>query len=606
MFAASANSAESIQFPDWAGWLLIFATGALMAYWTWGAWPDVVIDFGRELYVAWRLTEGDVLYRDLAYFNGPLSPYINMIWFRLFGVGLRTLVLCNLFLLACFVVLLYQMLNDISDRTSAVLGSVVFLLIFAFLQLLTVGNFNFITPYSHETTHGIMLAFASLYCLWGYDRNGSVRLLAISGLALGLVTLTKVELFVGALVTDFVFLIMLAIDRKSGFAETARCFLIFTSAGLAPLMGSVFLLSMAMPFPEAVSATSGAWINALNQEVTTMYFYRHGMGLVRPAENLLDLLIWFAWYIAILGPAVWIGLSRRLSAGRKMVFGIGWAAIISCAIIFRADQISWLTAFRPLPLMMMIALAALGIRWLYRRNPTAEQRSIARLFSIFVLALVLLGKMLLNVRLYQYGFFLAMPATILTIIILLFWLPKILAALGGAGFPVRMTGAAVITLTISVYLLIADTAYQRLMDTVGHGGDEFRADYRGPMTNRILEHIETHVDPRKTLTVLPEGVMLNYLSRRSSSIPYFTFIPPEMAMFGEDTILESLQDEPPDFIVIVHRDTSTYGYRYRFFGVHYGQKMMAWARKNYRVIEQVGATPLESSEFGMQLLARKW
>lgn len=120
MFAASANSAESIQFPDWAGWLLIFATGALMAYWTWGAWPDVVIDFGRELYVAWRLTEGDVLYRDLAYFNGPLSPYINMIWFRLFGVGLRTLVLCNLFLLACFVVLLYQMLNDISDRTRPV------------------------------------------------------------------------------------------------------------------------------------------------------------------------------------------------------------------------------------------------------------------------------------------------------------------------------------------------------------------------------------------------------------------------------------------------------------------------------------------------------
>ena len=79
-----------------------------MLAWTWGTWPNVLVDFGRELYVPWRLAEGEVLYRDIAYFNGPLSPYLNALWFRLFGVGLRTLVVCNGLLLVGVLVLLYR------------------------------------------------------------------------------------------------------------------------------------------------------------------------------------------------------------------------------------------------------------------------------------------------------------------------------------------------------------------------------------------------------------------------------------------------------------------------------------------------------------------
>ena len=66
-----------------AGPLTIALAGAAMLAWTWGTWPNVLVDFGRELYVPWRLTEGEVLYRDIAYFTGPLSPYLNALWFRL-------------------------------------------------------------------------------------------------------------------------------------------------------------------------------------------------------------------------------------------------------------------------------------------------------------------------------------------------------------------------------------------------------------------------------------------------------------------------------------------------------------------------------------------
>ena len=65
-----------------AGWLAI----------SWRKWPDVIVDFGRELYIPWRLSEGAVLYRDVDDVYGPLSQYFNAGLFRLFGPGLMIVV----------------------------------------------------------------------------------------------------------------------------------------------------------------------------------------------------------------------------------------------------------------------------------------------------------------------------------------------------------------------------------------------------------------------------------------------------------------------------------------------------------------------------------
>ncbi len=138
------------SLPGWVDGLLILAVGIAMAIWSWGTWPDVLIDFGRELYVPWRITEGDALYRDLSYFNGPLSPYLNAGFFRLFGTQFLTLVLCNLVLLGAVTGLLYHMVRDIADRLAATSACIAFLSLFAFSQYVGIGNYNFIVPYSHE------------------------------------------------------------------------------------------------------------------------------------------------------------------------------------------------------------------------------------------------------------------------------------------------------------------------------------------------------------------------------------------------------------------------------------------------------------------------
>jgi hypothetical protein len=137
----------------WWDALILAAIGGCMTAWTWLTWPDILVDFGRELYVPWRLVAGADLYTDLAYFNGPLSPYFNALWFRVFGESVQTLVAVNLVVLALITWALYWTLSHAASRFSALAATAAFLAGLAFIRT----NYNFVAPYSHELTHGILI-----------------------------------------------------------------------------------------------------------------------------------------------------------------------------------------------------------------------------------------------------------------------------------------------------------------------------------------------------------------------------------------------------------------------------------------------------------------
>ena len=64
------------------------------------------------------------------------------------------------------------------------------------------------------------------------------------------------------------------------------------------------------------------------------------------------------------------------------------------------------------------------------------------------------------------------------------------------------------------------------------------------MVNAALSAIASRIQSNQTLTVLPEGVMLNYLSRRTSSVPLMNFMPLEFTLYGEDHISEAFRAHP--------------------------------------------------------------
>lgn len=129
---------------------------------------------------------------------------------------------------------------------------------------------------------------------------------------------------------------------------------------------------------------------------------------------------------------------------------------------------------------------------------------------------------------------------------------------------------------------------------------------RGEVARKTLAAIEKLIPPDATMVTMPEGVMLNYLTRRRNPTPYINFMPVELAIFGEDEILRSLEDTRPDYVVLVHKRTEEYGYPLFGADPNFGKRTLDWVYREYAPVGLIGFAPLQKEEnFGVRIMRRK-
>lgn len=570
--------------------LILLGVGVVMLVWTWGAWLHPVIDFGRELYVPWQITEGKVLFRDLAWFNGPLSQYINAGLFSVFGVGLRTLVVGNVVFLAGVLVVLYHWIAGVSDRLTATVATGLAIFLFGFSQLDQVPNFNWVCPYSHELTHGVGLSILTLFLLTRWLRRPALVPLGIAGLAAGLVVLTKPEVLLA---------LLLAVAATFGLAWSARPrdpgrllrhAAVFAGLALiAPLL-AFGLLASAMPAGQAWRGVLGGWAHVFDARISALAFYRSGLGTDDPSSRLQAIAQWTGWWMLVIAPPVVVCLLLRRPFRWRPV--LAWALAGSVFALFYRPTILWAYAYTPLPFVcLFLAAVAAWQFWQNRGDPRAREGPATRLVML-VLATALLAKIALNARVHHYGFALSMLAVTVCVTALLAWLPARVSAAGGYGTGVRIASSGILLIVVVGSARIFALRIERNTHVVSAGVDAFRADrVRGPVLDVVVKTLR-RLEQKTTLVVLPEGVMLNYLARVVNPTRFVSFMPPEVLMFGEDRMLEALRAGAPDAIVLVNRTTEEYGLP--LFGRDYGQRIRRWVGENYR--------PLEEAKFGREPL----
>jgi hypothetical protein len=591
-------------FPRWCDGFIIMLAAGLMLAWTWRTWPDPLVDFGRELYVPWQITMGRVLYRDIAYFNGPLSPYVNALWMRLLGVSLTTLIVANLTVLAAVLALLYALLDAAASRVAALLGALLFVTLFAFGRLVTIGNYNFVCPYSHEITHGVALSLGALACLH-LPQTLRTRNIAGSALLMGLVFLTKAEVALACFIAvagGFA----LRMAGQNSLLRRKLTTVLFGGA-VAPGVLSFALLSVRMPISTALRGVLGSFYWALASKVSSLPFYRAGLGLDNLPANLVQMGVGAALLVAAALVATGAGFfaPRITSANHsKPAALLGFAAAAAVGILTVHSPYWFVSVPKALPL----ATAFFVVVWFlaFHREPRLTERSrvlaLRVAFSLF--ALSLLAKMIFNVRLYHYGFALAMPAMLLLLAAFTSWGPRFLAARGADGGVVCAIGFALACIMAFTYLSAMSPLLKSERYRVGTGSDTFLADDRGAAVQLALHWIDRTMPAGATLAVLPEGAMINYLARRSNSTPYVNLMPPEVIIFGEGRVLREFKSRPPDFVLLCHKDTTEYGLP--LFGHDYGQSLAAWVHENYDELVLIGDRPLEDPQrFGMLLLRRR-
>src|SRR5689334_2506069 len=159
LFSSRGYATKPRRWPALLGMLIVTIVLSGMCWRYWLRMPDPLIDYGREIYVPWRLSfSGEVLYRDIQFFNGPLSAYVHAGLFRiakpLGGATLQNIKLFNAIVTWAIAMLLYRLVRGLTDGDdiAATVAGISYVVLFA-LQQYGTANFNNITPYSYELPH---------------------------------------------------------------------------------------------------------------------------------------------------------------------------------------------------------------------------------------------------------------------------------------------------------------------------------------------------------------------------------------------------------------------------------------------------------------------
>lgn len=543
---------------------------------SWHQWADLFLDSGYDLYAFWQLSTGKLLYRDISYYHGPLSPLFCAWVFRLFGVSIETLAITSFLLVVVMAVLIYEIFRSVGDVTTALAVSLFFLVVFAFSQYIPIANFNFIFPYKFEALHGTLILVALIYFL---SKDTAIAALC-AGVLAGSAIMTSAEIVLAGAGLSLLGLFYLPHRARIAFVATVP---------VVPIIFLVYLRTY-LAWDEAFTYCFRSIVLPLQHpEISNNAFFRELSGTANLSQNLPNLI---RSTIGALIVASLVTAADRLT--NLLSNPLRRALAFAPGVILFACIAEWILPLRSFPDALSgtsLILLAYALGW--------KQHRTFQLWTIF--SLLFLMKIFFNPKFHHYGFYLSMPATLQLIYASCFLLPNTLSARwpnGGqfaapAGLGIFI-GLGVLWCQISLIYFESKTYF------VGRGGDAIlthppNESGGGIATNAAIHWIKENTSTTDKILTLPEGNMLNYLSRRerpnSDSMNYI-----EYAIQGEQKLLAGWRVARPEFVVLVHRDMQEFGLP-RFGTENYGTLTMRWINENYHQVYLIGSTPFQPNNF---------
>lgn len=544
---------------------------------------DPIIDFGSEIYLAWRLSEGAVLYRDYFYYFGPVGPYLNALALKWSSAGREILVVAGFCSFLVIAILLYDLAVK---RVSKLAGFATILFItffFGFNQLNPDADFNFLTPYRYGIVYGLVFLISAFYFLDRAARLAKKEVnLILAGAFSALCLLSKAEIFLA--LAGSLFLVGLAAAKAFPGNQKFLALRSFVLGFIGVLLVFLFLWMghSGDSLARAVEVLNGPYLLLFNERVTSLPFYRilsgEGSGAVRYLWLLLG-------YLGMIGcPAFFLSWLSGQPRKNRTIGAIFLLAFMALALLmawkFRPEWIVYLLHWQlgnyALCLFSGLALLGVGMR---EREKNLER---------FLLASFFLGAGLLGLKVFfgnslngHYGFALGLLAGSLVFLLLWESAPAILRK-RRADFPAWAWRAYLLLLLAPQILVFWQTTqfYVSAKNQEYAGGEFFYQDV-GHLQN--LESIRAYLSQEhagaKTLTVIPQGGYLNYSLRKPSPLYLMSLLPDQVALFGVPGILRQMGEEPADLLLVHPRQVDEF--QLGTFREGYGRDIYAWVKENY-------------------------
>lgn len=552
-------------------------------YASWWKWGDLFIDFGREIYVAWQLSEGAILYNDIYYHYGPLASLINGSMMYLFGNKISSIIYPNLLFILMFSISYYFIISKKISSIAAFLAILIFLFCNAFSHPGIFGIFNFVSPYSYDITYGFYIISIIIYLLC-VDTEGTKKILLHLGIGIlyGLTFLTKPEIILSS--TALLFYYFLYLYQKS--YKHALYFFSYSIIGAIILLSFIFFyFYIISDIDNAYFAITRAIMATFEGDISNLLFIKKVTGIDDISKNFLLLIT------STLGITIFVFLSfylyKKINSGLMII-----TIVIITLLIIISNFVEYQYMTRGLPFVIVFLLIFL--------TKKGGSDIFTRLILVWAASFSI--KIFFSYIIFHYGFVLTAPALI-SLVICAFTIKE---PFKKYLIPVLLT--PVLAMSLGTYTNSINK-YSSKEVKIEHSNNKIYSNNldvsaHTTLFSYVADWLVKNSKPSDTLYVIPEGLLLNFKTNRTSGQPYTALGPHEWLLYGGSTILKNFQHNPPKYLYYVYRadenDWGCFGQR-----EHYGLAFMNWVRSDYDVLIKINEDPSITGNFGAVLYQHK-
>ncbi len=533
---------------DFVFLFFLYALLATFIFITFAKHGNFLFDNGREAYIAWQVAQGKLLFKDILIIYPPLSYLINGFLFKFINTNLYTLYCAGIFVSFLITTFIYLLSKMFLNRFFAFSLSVFTIIV----GISNINLFNFIFPYSY----GILYAFAgfliSLFCLIKYSRIRNIYWLYAASFVAGFAVTNKYEFI------PYFFVIVYSIFRiqKLRFKHYFLTFLSFISI---PSITLFYLISKGIDFNLILN--NFELIKNISQSSTLKYFYST-QGVIFAKQTPMFLLKNFLQTSFAL-MLLLFGVKFNIQDYNKplKILSIGVIALSVYFITLWANPSSF--AFLPILLTVFFIIMEL------KQNLLVEEK-ILILSSICLSLKTFFGTATLNYGVFAISVLLLATSTIIC--------RKNIKNINPLAIYILIFATIFTSQNFKTYL-------SKPFEIETKNGKVFTEKEIGLSTNQLIKYIDLYTKKTDKILILPEGLMINFLTQRNSDNTYYSLIPLYVETFNEEKIINDINKNKPDFIIFSNSNTKDYYFKY--ICEDYAFDLCNYVAKNYRIKELI-------------------
>ena len=556
--AGSARSSPVVgRILEWLPELILVVASSVAGIWAGGRWLDPVGDAGFLWSLAYRLAEGDLLYRDVYLAYSPLSPYLLAGIGHLFRFSAGWLILSNWIPAIAAGVLLLRCGRPFLTTLERVATAGVIL---AF-SLWVAGPGRLVLPYCPEVVHALVFSLGALLLMMNSRFSERTRCW-LAGLLGGLAFCAKQEIGLAVLIA---LLAPFVLRPRGALSREARILLAF---GAVVALGAIFAVSSASF--DVLRERNHLWPFDLIPPAGWNRVLRLAAGIfpVDWAYNLRR----DAWELLIqLGLLACFGL--LIARERKFSY---WVPVLVLAVALLCWWIAEDFRFSSRAPVALSAIVAFLVAALAIAQPAREKRE--KLLALGTFAGLASLRAVFSPTVHAHFDGPAHFATSLTwVVFLCVFAPSILA-------PARRATEYARRLTA---ILLVLGAWNEARGSAEALRVPLKEPVETPRGTVFLNHwdasfyrsLSRELKPGEKVLVLPEINAVDVIFSVRSVSPLLFHFPGWLDASFEKELIRRFEANPPDAVVIFNRPLREFGVAR--FGEGFGELLSKWVLRNY-------------------------